>query len=149
MYRKSLELDPASASAHYNLAASLVRSGELAEAERHFRAALAQKPSAPDLHRPRRSSCGSRAAWTKPSPVCTTRSRPTRKHPAAYDQLGTILVEQGRLDEAASNYRSLVRKAQRRRPPEAGRGPDAPRSHGRGAREMETAKALGRNAETR
>ena len=46
LYRKSLELDPESASAHYNLAASLARSGELAAAERHFRAALAQKPSA-------------------------------------------------------------------------------------------------------
>ena len=46
LYRKALELEPASASAHYNLAASLARNGELAEAERHFRAALAQKPSA-------------------------------------------------------------------------------------------------------
>ncbi|HVH19554.1 MAG TPA: tetratricopeptide repeat protein, partial [Myxococcota bacterium] len=46
LYRKALELDPKSASAHYNLAASLARSGQLALAERHFRAALAQKPSA-------------------------------------------------------------------------------------------------------
>ena len=30
------------------------------------------------------------------------------KQPTAYDQLGTILVEQGRLEEAASNYRLLV-----------------------------------------
>ena len=31
------------------------------------------------------------------------------KQPAAYDQLGTLLAEQGRLEEAASNYRLLVR----------------------------------------
>ncbi len=46
LYRKSLELDPESASAHFNLAASLARRGEFAEAERHFRAALEQSPNA-------------------------------------------------------------------------------------------------------
>ena len=30
------------------------------------------------------------------------------QHPAAYDHLGTILVEQGGLDEAEANYRRLV-----------------------------------------
>ena len=45
MYRKSLELEPESATAHYNLAAALARSGEFAEAEPHFRAALEQEPS--------------------------------------------------------------------------------------------------------
>ena len=46
MYRKSLELDPGSAAAHYNLAAYLARRDEYAEAERHFRAALARNPDA-------------------------------------------------------------------------------------------------------
>ncbi|MGB5325288.1 MAG: tetratricopeptide repeat protein [Pseudomonadales bacterium] len=46
MYRKSLALDPASAAAHYNLAGSLARGGELAEAERHFRSALDINPNA-------------------------------------------------------------------------------------------------------
>ena len=45
-YRKALELDPKSASAHYNLGSSLARSGRFAEAERHFRSALKQKPDA-------------------------------------------------------------------------------------------------------
>ena len=31
------------------------------------------------------------------------------KNASAYDQLGTIQVQQGRLDQAASTYRSLVR----------------------------------------
>ncbi len=46
LYRKSLELDPASASAHYNLGAYELRRGSYAAAERHFRAALELKPSA-------------------------------------------------------------------------------------------------------
>lgn len=46
MYRNAIELDPGSATAHYNLAASLARRGEFAQAERHFLAALEQKPTA-------------------------------------------------------------------------------------------------------
>jgi Flp pilus assembly protein TadD len=45
-YRKALELDPESASAHYNLGVSLARSGEFAEAETHLRAALERTPNA-------------------------------------------------------------------------------------------------------
>jgi Flp pilus assembly protein TadD len=45
-YRKALALDPGSASAHYNLGSSLARSGQLAEAERHLRIAVKQKPDA-------------------------------------------------------------------------------------------------------
>jgi Flp pilus assembly protein TadD len=45
MYRKSLELDPESPTAHYNLAASLARSGEFAEAETHFRAVIEKNPT--------------------------------------------------------------------------------------------------------
>ena len=108
LYRKSLELDPESASAHFNLAGSLARRGEFAEAERHFRAALAKKPSA--------------QAYTGLGSVLWRQGRVDEaianlhdaietdpKHPAAYDQLGTILVEQGSLEDAASNYRLLVR----------------------------------------
>jgi tetratricopeptide (TPR) repeat protein len=45
MYRKSLELSPGSATAHYNLAASLAGSGELAEAEEHFRSSIDIEPT--------------------------------------------------------------------------------------------------------
>ena len=44
-YRKALELDPASASAHYNLGSSLARSGNYAEAEKHLRTALESSPN--------------------------------------------------------------------------------------------------------
>jgi tetratricopeptide (TPR) repeat protein len=45
MYRKSLELSPGSATAHFNLAASLAGSGELAEAEEHFRSSIDIEPT--------------------------------------------------------------------------------------------------------
>jgi tetratricopeptide (TPR) repeat protein len=108
MYRKSLELDPESATAHYNLAASLVRSGEFAEAEPHFRAVLEIDPSTQAY-----TGLGivlwqqGRADEAVASLQSAIKADP--KNAAAYDQLGTIQVQQGKLEEAASTYRSLVR----------------------------------------
>jgi tetratricopeptide (TPR) repeat protein len=45
-YRMAIELDPGSATAHYNLGSSLARLGQLAEAESHLRSALEISPSA-------------------------------------------------------------------------------------------------------
>ena len=45
MYRESLELDPESATAHYNLAVSLAGTGELAEAETHLRSSIEIEPT--------------------------------------------------------------------------------------------------------
>ena len=107
-YRKSLALNPESASAHYNLAASLARRGEFTDAERHFRAALEKAPNAQTY-----TGLGfvlwqqNRVDEAIANLQIAIEAGP--KHAAAYDQLGTILVEQGRLKEAESNYRLLVR----------------------------------------
>jgi superkiller protein 3 len=71
-------------------------------------------------------------------------------HPAAYDHLGTILVEQGRLQEAESNYRQLGRN----QPSAAAHQKlaDVLMRLGRtdeARKEMEMAQALDRNAEER
>jgi tetratricopeptide (TPR) repeat protein len=109
-YRKALALDAASASAHQNLAASLARTGDLAEAERHFRAALAQQPSA-------QSYTGLGLVLAKSGRVdeaianLNDAIEADSDYVAAYDQLGTILAEQGRLEEAARSYETAARKA--------------------------------------
>jgi tetratricopeptide (TPR) repeat protein len=108
LYRKSLELDPESATAHYNLAASLARRGEFAAAERHFRAALEENPNA-QTYTGLGFVLGKQGRVDEAIANLHDAIEAGPKHPAAYDQLGTILVEQGRLDEAASNYRLLVR----------------------------------------
>ncbi len=107
MYRSALELDPESATAHYNLAMNLAREGEFAEAEPHFRAAAEIEPST--------------QAWTglglvlwqlnRGDEAVTSLEKAIETDPgnaAAYDQLGTIQIQRGQLAEAARTYRALV-----------------------------------------
>ena len=106
-YRKALKLDPESASAHYNLGASLVRGGDFAAAETHFLAALEKSPST--------------QAWSGLGIAQSQQGREEeaidslraainadRSNAAAYDALGTILVGQGRPDEAVAVYQALI-----------------------------------------
>ncbi len=107
MYRKSLALDPGSASAHFNLAGSLARRAEYVEAERHFRAALAERPNA-ETH----TGLGfvlrqqGRMDEAVASLRAAIKSHP--EHAPAYDRLGTVLIEQGKTEEAATAYRQLI-----------------------------------------
>jgi tetratricopeptide (TPR) repeat protein len=107
MYRSALELDPESATAHYNLAVNLAREGEFGEAEPHFRATAEIAPST--------------QAWTGLGLVLWQLNRGDEAvaslekaiaadpgNAAAYDQLGTIQIQRGQLAEAAQTYRALV-----------------------------------------
>jgi tetratricopeptide (TPR) repeat protein len=98
MYRKSLELDPESIAAHFNLASSLARSGEFEEAELHFRAVLEKEPSSQAYtglgivlweQGKRKEGIASMRAAIEADPNNAT----------AHDQLGKMLGEQGELEE--------------------------------------------------
>ena len=144
-YRKALELNPESPSAHYNLGGSLARRGEFAEAERHFRAALEEQPSA------QTETALAFALWQQGKEDEAIKSlhdaiAAEPKHAPAYEQLGTILAEQGKLEEAESTYRLLVHYRPSARAHEQlaevltglGRTDEA-------RKELETAKALERS----
>lgn len=98
-YRKALELDATSASAHHNLAASLLQTGDLAEAEDHFRAALAQQPSA-------KSYTGLGVVLAKQGRVDEAIARlndaieADPKSPIAHEKLAEILLGLGRTEDA-------------------------------------------------
>jgi tetratricopeptide (TPR) repeat protein len=98
MYRKALELDPESVTAHFNLASSLARSGEFAEAESHFRAVLQKDPGTQAYtglgivlweQGKREEGITNMRAAIEADPNNAT----------AHDQLGKMLVEQGKLEE--------------------------------------------------
>jgi Tfp pilus assembly protein PilF len=99
MYRKSLELDPDSTAGHFNLASSLARSGEFAEAEQHFRAIIDADPSS-------RAYTGlGIVLWQQGQQdegIASLRAaiEADPKNATAHDQLGKMLLEKGKLDEA-------------------------------------------------
>ncbi|MEP0202188.1 MAG: tetratricopeptide repeat protein [Halioglobus sp.] len=107
MYRKALELDPDSATAHYNLASSLARTGEFAEAEPHFRAVLQNGTSSKAF-----TGLGF-VLWQQgqldeaiSSLLQAIKTNPTNA--SAYDQLAAIYVQEGQLEEASATYRLLI-----------------------------------------
>jgi tetratricopeptide (TPR) repeat protein len=108
MYRKSLELDPASVAAHYNLAAALARSGQFAEAESHFRAALENNTNT-QAYTGLGIVLGQQGRMDEAIASLNEAVKADPHNTAAYDQLGAILVQQGKLEEAASTYRLLIR----------------------------------------
>ncbi len=107
-YRKALELDPDSASAHYNLGASLARSGAFPEAETHLLAAVEKNPTSQTY-----AGLGF-VLWQQDrndEAIASLRSaiETDPKNAAAYGALGTIYVQQGSLEEAETTYRQLIR----------------------------------------
>jgi len=116
-YRKSVELDPKSATAHYNLAASLARTGEFAEAETHFRTVIEMEPSTQAY-----TGLGM-VQWQQGRADEATASLRSAiqldpKNAAAHEALAQVLQRLGRKDEALREFelaRSLdqSRKAQR------------------------------------
>ncbi|MEM9055833.1 MAG: tetratricopeptide repeat protein [Pseudomonadota bacterium] len=108
-YRASLELDPESAPAHFNLASSLMRVGDYAEAERHFRAAVEREPDSRGLTG---LGVALRQQGRANEAIASLRSAidADPKNAAAYDQLGSILVQGGKLEEALAVYSGLVQR---------------------------------------
>ena len=110
-YKKALALDLHCSSAHFNLAVSSVQSGNLEEAESHYREALRGKPNAD--------------TYNGLGFVLARKGRPDEaveqfrkaielnpKYTPAYNNLADTLEKQGKLEEAASYYqRSLAEKA--------------------------------------
>ena len=99
MYREALALAPDSSAAHYNLASSLARSGEFAEAEPHFRAVLAKEPSTQAY-----TGLGI-VLWQQgrqDEGVASMRAaiKEDTNNATAHDQLGKMLLEQGKVEEA-------------------------------------------------
>ena len=98
MYRKSLELDPESSAAHFNLASALARSGEFAEAEQHFRAVLENDPGTQAY-----TGLGI-VLWQQGQQdegIASMRAalEADPENATAHDQLGKMLLQKGEIEE--------------------------------------------------
>ncbi|SRR6056297_2822646 len=99
MYRNALELDPDSVAAQFNLASSLARIGQFAEAEPHFRAVLDKGENTQAY-----TALGI-VLWQqgKQDEAVVTMRTAIEINPGnatAHDQLGKMLFQRGRLEEA-------------------------------------------------
>ena len=106
-YRKALALTPELSSARFNLAASLARAGEFAEAETLLRALIEQSPTTEAY-----TGLGI-VLWRQnleEEAISSLRAAITAdpRNAGAYDALGMILVEQEKLEAAALTYRQLL-----------------------------------------
>jgi len=108
VYRESLELNPRGGPAHFNLAAALTRQQEFSEAESHFRAALETKPNAA-IHNGLGFALWRQGRLDDAVGQFKGAIEEDPTYPAAYRNLGAVLVEQGNLQEAAFYYRRLAR----------------------------------------
>jgi Flp pilus assembly protein TadD len=106
-YQKALALDPSCASAHLNLAVTLVQAGRFREAESHYRQALPGRPTA-ETHNGlgyvlvREDRTDEAIAEFRTAIDLDPRFGP------AYNNLADALAMQGKLDAAAEDYRRAV-----------------------------------------
>jgi tetratricopeptide (TPR) repeat protein len=101
LYEKALDLDPKCAPAHFNLAVTMVRRQDFAEAENHYRAALRAKPTAETYN-----GLGfvlSRQGKLDEAVVQFREAiRVNPEYTAAYNNLASSLAQQGKPEEAAA-----------------------------------------------
>jgi tetratricopeptide (TPR) repeat protein len=109
-YQKALELDPDSASAHFNLAISDAQAGAYADAEAHFRRALAGRPTA-ETHNGLGYVIGRQGRTDESLAEFRRAIDIDPRYTPAYNNLAQVLAGQGKLDEAERYYRlSLEQK---------------------------------------
>jgi tetratricopeptide (TPR) repeat protein len=109
-YVKALELDPSSASAHFNLAVVFVHAGKYPEAEAHYRKALAGKPSA-EAHNGLGYALSRQDRADEAIQEFRTAIEADASYTPAYNNLAEALAGQGKFEEAEDAYeRSLAVK---------------------------------------
>lgn len=106
-YRNALELDPDSATSHYNLATHLARQNAYNDAEAHLRAALKTRQDA-KVYTGLGAVLWQQGKADEAVQTLQLAVKENPKHAAAADTLGKILLEQGKFEQAASTYQTLA-----------------------------------------
>jgi len=109
-YRKALELDPSSASAHLNLAVAFVQADKLGDAEAHYRQALPGRPTA-ETHNGLGYVLARQGRTDEAYAEFHKAIEVDPKYTPAYNNLADALARQGKFAEAEQLYqRSLAVK---------------------------------------
>jgi pentatricopeptide repeat protein len=109
-YQKALELDPSCASAHFNMAVASVQAGSFADAESHYRQALAGKPSA-ETHNGLGYALLRQGSTDEALGEFRKAIDADASYTPAYNNLADALARQGKLEDAEQYYkRSLAVK---------------------------------------
>ena len=106
-YRKAFELDAKYGIAHYNLGNILMKEGKPDEAIACYRNAIELDPKFAMAHCNFGVALRLRGSRTRPSPATALPSRSTRNSPCPCN-LGNILRDQGKLDEAIACHRNAI-----------------------------------------
>jgi Flp pilus assembly protein TadD len=107
-YAKALELDPSSASAHFNLAVAFVQAGDYREAEAHYRQALSGRPTA-ETHNGLGYALARQGRTDDAIEEFQVAIDLDASYAPAYNNLAEGLASQGKLAEAERYYeRSLT-----------------------------------------
>lgn len=115
LHRRALERDPSAAQAHVNLISLYGRTGRPADAERHYRAAVALQANLAEAH----YNYGVLLAATGREADAHAAFRQAIDvnpfYAPAHNNLASLLARQGRLDEAVASYRQAIASDPRHR----------------------------------
>ena len=107
-YRRSIELDSASATAHYNLATLLAAGGSLDEAVRHFRRAVALRPGHAAAHNNLGAVLRALGRLAEATPYFERAVALDASNAAAHNNLASALASTGRAADAVRHYRRAL-----------------------------------------
>jgi len=108
LWTTTLARNPAAGLAHNNLGTLLLEEGRPAEAEAHFRQALALQPKAADVSSNLGGALLAQGRFAEAIPPLQQAIKLQPDSAQAHNNLGSALIRQGRMDEALAHFRRAV-----------------------------------------
>ncbi len=109
LWRHVLTLDPRSSTAHYNLARSLARQGNHADAIRHYVEAIEVRPDDADAHNNLGVLLMLRGEFEASMQEFQKATRINPQYSRAHFNMGKLFARQGALDKAYESYRQALK----------------------------------------